>query len=127
MPKLPIVCIDLIYYYLGLFTVAENRPKLSAIRRLIHRSDNFLQNRVFQWFYNQYGTLFPLHPWLLLDSLLLQEIMKAAVRDCRSSNYLIWLFITREPNLYFPPYSDLFNRSILSNMLKKIHNGRNIQ
>ena len=130
MDNLPKVVEDLIWYYVGVFQTASDRPSLRAIQRLINRSNKELRTMLslaffdgdipeneihpvplLMWMYRA-ETAFGLHNSLFAKKEYIRLLLTTALRKrCPNTSALSWLF--RVPTSLPFQYYMLFRSSIL--------------
>ena len=112
---------QLIFYYLGKFTIANNRPKLSSIRRLVRKSNRDISERYI-------GRLYPDFP-LTTSLFFTQDIninlvaifrnpesimcfytsILESTQSCVSTGALRWLY--KKDLIDVPEYRKVFHKS----------------
>ena len=133
---LPECLINIIDEYLAEIGQLESLPELLAIRKLAQTSDNFLVGLAtgplliptavmveivyLQQFHEPYFIE------TVLNTVLLEKFntcLICAMNTNLATSSLFWLFLNREPNLYFGPYSVIFESSVLFKMLNIVTSG----
>ena len=133
MPRqLPLVIVDIIEEYCVELHQLESLPEISAVRKLVHRSNLFLANVCTRML----GIPLTLLRDIQLDLdcndaqrlgpliNIFREDFNTALMFAMQSDYntssLFWLFIQRDPNLYFGPYMKLFDNSLFQKFVQVI-------
>ena len=130
MPRqLPQVIVDIIEEYCVELHQLESLPEISAIRKLVHRSNLFLVNvctRMLGVPLTLLRDIQSLNDAQRLGPLIniFREDFNTALMFAMQSDYntssLFWLFIQRDPNLYFGPYMKLFDNSLFQKFVQVI-------
>ena len=123
---LPKVLCDLVEEYIAEIHTLENLPRLSSVKKLALRSDHFLIHNA--------TVIFQVPTHILIEIVHLQSfhqtffvdvehvntfhnLLVLAMNNDVATSSLFWLYIVREPNLYFGAYSNIFETSLLFKLL----------
>ena len=127
--QLPQVIVDIIEEYCVELHQLESLPEISAVRKLVHRSNLFLANvctRMLGIPLTLLRDIQSLNDAEYLGGLfnIFREDFNTALMFAMQSDYnassLFWLFIQRDPNLYFGPYMKLFDNSLFQKFVQVI-------
>ncbi len=104
----------------------ENLPEVRSVRRLALRSDRFLIHNATVIFDVAAHALIEIvhldsnHSTFFVDGALVSKfhnLLVLAMNNDMATSSLFWLFIIREPNLYFGAFSNIFESSLLFKLL----------
>ena len=104
----------------------ENLPEVRSVRRLALKSDRFLIHNANVLFEVPTHVLIEIvhleqhHSTFFVDTDIvnkLHHLLVLAMNTNMATSSLFWLFIIREPNLYFGAYSTVFESSLLFKLL----------
>ena len=127
--QLPQVIVDIIEEYCVELHQLESLPEISAVRKLVRRSNLFLVNvctRMLGVPLTLLRDIQSLNDAEYLGPLIniFREDFNTALMFAMQSDYntssLFWLFIQRDPNLYFGPYMKLFDNSLFQKFVQVI-------
>ena len=124
---LPPELLNIIDQYVEAFMICESLPKISAIRRLILKSNqNLMKTATFLGIPPQImmyiiqideTTHTDINHALILE---LDECITMSLITHFASPALFWLFIEKQPTLYFGPYAVMFEQSLLFKLISVI-------
>ncbi len=133
---LPTVLCDIIEEYIAQIDQLESLPEVNAILKLAQKSDKFLvrvatviigipQAVITEIihcaeFNEPYLLEIIINPILVTN---LNTCLMFAMKHDYATSSLFWLFIVREPNLYFGPYTAIFENSLLFKILNFVTMG----
>jgi len=133
---IPQVLIDLIDEYVAEFDQLESLPEIKAIKRLAIKSNDFIIRLATQILgipvavimeiihREEFSETYLVH--ILVNSALLADFntcLMLAMNENYATSSLFWLFIVREPNLYFGPYAKIFEQSLLYKLVNFVTSG----
>ncbi len=133
---LPQVLIDLIDEYVAEFDQLESLPEITAIQQLAIKSNHFIIRLATQILgiplavimeiihREEFSETYLVH--ILVNSALLADFntcLMLAMNENYATSSLFWLFIVREPNLYFGPYAKIFEQSLLYKLVNFVTSG----
>ena len=125
--------LDLITSFVDKFDYWESLPELSAIQRLVKKSDKDLLERISQMLFlplefiielqrrNRHNEPFVLalnidpHRFKALDLILLDSM-----NECWQTHVVFWLFIAKTENIYHGGFTKIFENSFLFQILNVI-------
>ena len=130
---LPVDIENIIHDYARQMGVLENLPKLTAIYDLIQKSNRSLVAIGTQYYNIPLPVLMELHlrdefrlPFLVNFQITAANVQDldntlsfCVLRDWATSS-VFWLFIQRDPNLYFGAYARMFQDSLLYKLLNAV-------
>jgi hypothetical protein len=133
---IPQVLIDLIDEYVAEFDQLESLPEIKAIKRLAIKSNDFIIRLATQILgipvavimeiihREEFSETYLVH--ILVNTALLADFntcLMLAMNENYATSSLFWLFIVREPNLYFGPYAKIFEQSLLYKLVNFVTSG----
>ena len=133
---LPDCLVKIVEEYIAEIHQLESLPEVSSITRLIQKSNHFL-TRVStmvlgvphsvileivhrEEFNEPYFLQIVMNPFLLAD---FNTCLMFSMENNYATSSLFWLFIAREPSIYFGPYAKLFENSLLFKLLNFVVTG----
>ena len=133
---LPQCLVQIIDEYVAEFDQLESLPEIAAVQRLAIKSNYFLirlatrvigvpLSVILEIIHREeFNERYLVH--ILVNTALLTDfntcLMLGMNENCATSS-LFWLFIIREPNLYFGPYARIFEKSLLFKLLNFVTSG----
>ena len=126
---------NVVHSYVDQFNAWESLPDPKAIRRLVHRSDADLIRRVCialntpQGLYTEIRTRFESNQtWLVSIPVniamfkKLDKVLARAVAQCWQTHAVFWLFIQNPRDIYYGCYTQIFEGSLLYQLLSIVTN-----
>ena len=126
---------NVVHSYVDKFNTWESLPDPKAIRRLVHSSDADLIRRVCialempHVLYTEIRTRFESNQtWLVSIPVnvamftKLDKLLARAVAHCWQTHAVFWLFIQNPQNIYYGCYTQIFEESLLYQLLNIVTN-----
>ena len=126
---LPPELLNIIDQYVEAFDICESLPNISAIRRLILKSNKNLMKIATRFI--GIPSVIMMHIIQISEPTIITELNNTLIfelEDCITTSLmthfatpsLFWLFIEKQPSLYFGPYAVMFQQSLLFKLISLI-------